>query len=120
MPNKTVGIFPLTVAAVSQAATVYSDPMLFRKATGDIAILVTIAGTTSITITQQCSLDGITFYDPTDASGNALGAVIATSGAATKYISYSPVLANYIRYKVVENNTGAATVTIKVVSQEEI
>lgn len=120
MSTRTIGEFPLEVEAVSQAATVYSGSMPFRHCTGEVSALITVAGTTSITITQQVSSDNVTFYDAVDASNNALGSVAATMSAGTRYVAFSPVLARYIRFKVVENNTGAATVTIRVFAQEEV
>lgn len=120
MGARTVGIHPLTVVAVSQAATVYSSAVKTNRSTGEVALLVTITGTTGITITQQCSLDGITFYDAVDASNNAVGAVVSAAAAGTRYVVYSPALANYMRFKVVENNTGPATVTLSLMMQEEV
>ena len=115
-----IGRKKLMVAqAVAKNATEYSSSMKLDRCNGNVAVLLkTTAG--DITVTQQCSNDDITFYSPVDAAGAALGAVATNATVTTgKYISYSPVIAPYIRYKVVENNTAATVVDLEIVFQEE-
>jgi len=102
--------------SVANGGTGYTAVVNMRAATGYAAILYTeeLAGS-SVTITQQCSLDGDTFYDPTDKDGSAVGAVQAAC-TATGYFQYSPVIAPYIRYKVVA--AADSTFSMKLVSQE--
>jgi len=103
--------------AVGSGATVYSSVMAVQDLTGHLGILlVSTAG--SITVTQQCSVDGATFYDPVDTDAAALGAVIATlTVTAGTYVIPKPVLAPFIRYKIVEGGVAPSAVTIKVISQ---
>lgn len=102
--------------AVAKNATVYSSKVSVDDLAGHVAIqIVSTAG--SVTITQQCSLDGTTFYDPTDTAGNALGQVVAAQTVTTGiYVIPDVVLAPYIRYKIVEGNVAATAVTINLVS----
>lgn len=106
-------------AEVAQNATAYSSSVPFSRATGELALkIVSSAG--SVTITQQCSMDdGISWQDPEDVSGNALGAVVTTMTVGTKYVVPSAVVAPLIRYKIVENNTAASTVVLELCFQEE-
>ena len=108
-----------TAGAVAKNATVYSESFNFKKGTGFIAIFVsTTAGT--IAVTQQCSLDNSTWYDPIDSDGNALGPVVDAQGVSTGlYIQPSCVLAPYIRYKVVEADVAPTVVVIKLLWQAE-
>ena len=117
-------------AAVTQAGTSYSDVMVFERCTGiaTVKLIATSAGSATITISQQCSLNydsnypaRATWYDPIDASAVALGVVgTAVAMTAGKYISYNPILTPYIRFKVVEGNTAAAVVSLTLFFQEEI
>lgn len=105
--------------AVTKAGTSYSDAFRFTGASGFVAVQITTdAG--SVTITQQCSLTGETdtWYDPVDSAGAALGAVVAAMTVGTKYIQPDPVLAPFIRYKIVEGNVAIAAVSITLVCQK--
>jgi hypothetical protein len=99
--------------AVAQNATGYSSSVDFRGCVGNAAmVIISTAG--SITVTQQCSWDNITFYDPTDASGTAVGSVKAAQTVTTGiYIAFTPVLAPYARFKIVEGNSAATAVTLR-------
>lgn len=100
-----------TALAVAQAATVYSTALKTPHQLGFMSLLiVTTAG--SITVTQQVSMDGTTFYDAVDSDGNALGAVVAAMTVGTKYIQFSPVLAPHIRFKIVEGNSAPTAVSL--------
>lgn len=105
--------------ACGKSATVYSSPMAAEDFTGHVGmVLITTAG--SITITQQCSIDNTTYYDPVDPDGTALGDVTSAETVTTgKYIIPDPVLAPFIRYKIVEGNVAATAVTIKMISQRD-
>ena len=110
----------MTAEALAQADTHYTSSTDFDNCTGYVSLLVVAAsaGAATITITQQCSLDGENWYDPVGPTGAAIGTV-ATALAVTTgtYITYSPVVAPYARFKVVEGNTAAVTVTITVTFQ---
>jgi len=103
---------------VTASATGYTESLNFRAAKGYAAILYTeeLAGS-SVTITQQCSLDNVTFYDPTDADGTALGEVAAAL-TADRYTQFSPVIAPFIRFKVVAAAGQSSVFSMKLVSME--
>jgi len=105
---------------VAKAATRYSMSVPFRECAGSAAVIIsTTAGT--ITVSQQCSVDGETWYDPVDTAGGALGIVATALGVTTgRYVPYSPILSEYIRFKVVEANVAATTVTIRLIFRQEI
>ena len=110
----------MDAVSIAQAATAYSSSKTFHACTGSAAMfIVSTAG--SITVSQQCSRDGTNWYDPVDAAGSALG-VVATALTVTtgKYIAFSPVLSEFIRYKVVEGNVGATVVTITLLFRVEV
>lgn len=105
-------------AEVARNATAYTSSVPFSRATGEIAVEI-ISSAGSITVTQQCSQDNSTWYDPQDGSGSALGAVVAAMTVGSNYVCPSAVLAPYLRYKIVEGNTAATTVKLRVIFQEE-
>ena len=84
--------------------------MLFRsRMRGFVAMQAIISGASpSVTISQQCSIDNVNWYDPTDATGTALGAV-ATALTASRYAQVSPVICKYIRYKFTPINDTTLT-----------
>ena len=114
-----VAIIPLTIGAVGQAATVYTTSSIFRITTGYAAVFIT-SSAGSITVSQQCSMNTIDWYDPIDSSTNILGLVCTALTVTTgTYIQFDPVISPYIRFKIIEGNVGATTVTIKLLLQEE-
>lgn len=102
--------------ACGKNATVYSNVLGVGDLAGHVGVrLISTAG--SITVTQQCSIDGTTFYDPVDTSATALGQVVAVQTVTTGvYVVPDVVLAPYIRYKIVEGNVAATAVTINLVT----
>jgi hypothetical protein len=102
-----------TLASQSINGTVYSTGELFRFAKGYTAMEIITTG--AVTVTQQCSTDNVTYYDPVDYNGTALGA-IASSVSSSSYIQFSPVISKYIRFKFV--TTSAKTVSAKLISLE--
>jgi len=113
MSRSILGMVELATALAADNGTVHSDSIRFEECAGDATVLL-ISTAGSITVSQQCSLDNVTWYDPVNASASALGtvgtAVTVTTGT---YIAYTVVLAPFIRYKIVEDGTGATAVTIK-------
>jgi len=103
--------------AVSINGTSYSSSMEFKRAAGYCGMEIKLASAISTTITQQCSIDNNIWYDPVDADGNALGQV-CSGITADCYKQISPVIAPFIRYKIV--TASAVVVTINVVSKEDI
>ena len=107
----------MTVEVVAQADTHYSSSIDFGRCNGNASLFViSTAGT--ITVTQQCSLDDVTWCDPISPAGTALGTLCTAKAVTTgSLISYSPVFTPYIRFKVVETDTAATVVTLKLIFQ---
>jgi len=105
-----------TAKALSAGVTAYTNSFLADRMRGFVAAEIKVSGASpSVTITQQCSVDNTTWYDPTDATGAALGTV-CTALTASGYRQVSPVICKYIRYKLVPVND--TTLTYNLVSQE--
>ena len=114
-------IAPITFPQVSlaQAGTGYTDKMDATLLAGEIAALVKVGGAGTVTINQQCSVDGVFWYNPVNSTGGAVSEVIASGGtAATTYRKFTMTITKYIRFRCVETNVGAATVDITLVFQE--
>ena len=111
-----------TAKAYVQTTPFYTNSVAFDKCQGNATVLliVTASAGSSLALTQQCSLDDKNWYDPVDATGTATGA-LATAQAATTglYISYSPVLTPFIRFKGVQTNAITGTVTLTLIFREE-
>lgn len=101
--------------SVLNGVTDYSDSCYIARCAGYVAVLITLTAGSNVTITQQISDDDVTFYDPVDTDGTAVGAVY-TALLTTKYIQFAPVVGRYVRFKIV---AGAdSVVTIKLFSKE--
>jgi len=105
--------------AVTKAGTSYTDSVDFSRCQGDASLLVaSTAG--SVTITQQCSADNVTFYDPLSSTGTAYGEIASDMTVTTgAWISFTPCMSPYIRFKIVEGNVAATEATIKLFFREE-
>jgi hypothetical protein len=108
-----------TAKTVSNAQAVTNGVNAFSNAVemkvwGGFAAIEVKANTATVTITQQCSVDGVTWYDPVDQTGTALGA-IATALATTAYIEFSPVVTIWVRLKYAPTGSGSITVNLVVV-----
>ena len=106
-------------AVAMDGETSYSDSVNFRLCTGSAAlIIISTAGT--LAISQQCSMDNNAWYDPIDTAAAALGVVkAAQTVTAGVYVVFTPVLSEWIRFKVIES-TAATTVTLKLLFREEV
>jgi len=105
---------------IAKAATRYSKACSFRECAGSAAVIITTTAGT-ITVSQQCSSDGDTWYDPTDTAGSALGVIRTALGITTGvYTPFTPVMCEWIRFKVVEANVAATTVTIRLMFRQEV
>jgi hypothetical protein len=107
----------MTAEAVAQDDIHYTSSVDFDRCTGEACLyIVSTAG--KLIITQQCSLNNTDWYNPINASGSAVGSIAAALTVTTGvYITFSPVLSPYIRFKVEEDNTAATVVTIKLLFQ---
>jgi hypothetical protein len=108
------------VKTVSNAVTITNAVNSFSNSFEMIvwagfAAIEVVSNTGTVTITQQCSTDNVTWYDPVDKTGAALGA-IATALATSAYIEFDPVVSKYVRLKYAP--TGSGTITVKVIISE--
>lgn len=114
-----VGSFKLMSAVAVDNTTKYSDSVTFERCVGYAGLLITSSAAGTITVTQQCSLDNQTWYDAVDKNNSAIGAVqVITTSATSRYVQFDPVIAKFIRFKVVEGGASATNVTLTLISQE--
>lgn len=107
----------MSAQSVTTGDTVYSSEVSARNASEYAALIVDlgIATGAGVTVTQQCSIDGSTWYSPVDKDNVSVG----TTGqaiTADKYIALTPVVTPYLRYKVVSATED--TVTLKYIWRE--
>ena len=109
----------MSAEAVAINDTHYSASRKFHDCDGTACLkIISTAG--DIDITQQCSIDDSTWYDPTNESG-AIGAVEDTITVTTgRYISFTPVLCDYIRFKVVQGAGATTNVTLELSYRVEL
>ncbi len=109
----------MSAITVAKNGTSYSNSREFHDCDGTACLkIISTAG--SITVTQQCSLDDVNWYDPETAAG-AAGAVEDTITVTTgRYLSFTPVLCDHIRFKVVEANVAATSVTLELSYRVEL
>lgn len=99
--------------ALTNSVTSFSNAVQV-KVWGGFAALEVKANTATVTISQQCSVDGVNWYDPTDNAGTALG-LIYTGLSTTKYIEFSPVVTIWVRLKYVPTGSGSITANLVIV-----
>lgn len=109
----------MNAVAAASGATLYSTSYNLMRGKGHGSVLITLSSAI-VTVSQQCSVDNATFYNPLDPDGNALGTVY-TSMSDSSYIQADLVFAKYIRYKAIVNNTAGAggTINLYSISEEE-
>ncbi len=105
--------------AVGKSGTEYTDSTKFRSSSNDAACVKIVSSAGSITVTQQVSTNNVDWNDAVNAANSGLGAVAATMTVGTRYVQYTPIMAPYIRYKVVEGGTAATAVTLTLIYQED-
>jgi hypothetical protein len=124
MSKRNVSVKDFTVPAITKNGTLYTDAYLFDRMSEKCAAVVSsTAG--SITITQQVSYDGNTFFDAYDTTGALLGKICESMGETSSYVNgkmivFTPIFAKYMRFKIVEQNIAATTVAIKLLMGEEL
>lgn len=117
--SKNVGIVILSATTVGNGATITSSVYPADFASGFSAVFIQLAGSSNVTITQQGSIDGVNFYNPIDASGNALGAVCtALTSTAGVYVQFSPVVSIFNRLSILAG--AASTVSMTLVMSEQM
>ncbi len=119
MSRSMVSKEKLMNAVAVNNTTVYSNSRRFHDCDGTACLLI-VSTAGSITVTQQCSTDNKTWYDPETAAG-AAGAVEDTITVTTgRYLSFTPVLCDWIRFKVVENGTASTNVSLTLAYRVEV
>jgi len=108
----------LGVDIAADGNTTYTSSMDFWRCQGDATVFISsTAG--RITITQQVSIDDVNWYSPIDTAAAPLGTVATLLTVTTgTYVSYSPILAPFIRFKIVEN-LAATVVNLIFIFREE-
>lgn len=115
--SRNVSIVVLSTTTLANAATIYSNTYPAESTTGFSACLIVLSGSSNVTVTQESSIDGMTFYAPVTSAGSALGAVAtALTASAGVYVQFSPVIARFNRLKVVAG--AASTVAMSMVISE--
>jgi hypothetical protein len=109
----------MSAVAVAINDTHYSNSRKFHDCDGTACLkIISTAG--SITVTQQCSIDNVTWYDPTNEAG-AIGAVEnAITVTPGRYLSFTPVLCDWIRFKVVQGAGATTSVTLELSYRVEV
>ncbi len=115
--NSTIVV--LSVTTMANGATISSSSYPSDFASGFSGAFIQLAGSSSVTITQQASLDNSNFYDVVDSTGTALGAVasVLTSSVGV-YVQFAPVIARWNRFKIVAG--AASTVSMSVIMSEQL
>lgn len=98
------------------ATTQYSNSFSGTDFSGYASALIVPADSANVTITQQGSVDGSTFYDCYDSEGNLIGQVCSGLTSA-RLVRYEPVPAAFHRFKVVASVAGTLTLTNMPVDQ---
>lgn len=116
MSNLQNHVIVKTIPAVIilNGATGYTSNFFMPFSSGFVGLEVVLAAASNVTITQQCSSDNITWYDPIDSSGTALGQV-CVGLTASSYIQPGLILAKNIRYKIVAAADSTVTITVNLV-----
>jgi len=109
----------MSVEEVGATDTHYSASRKFHDCDGTACLkIISTAG--SITVTQQCSLDDVTWYDPETAAGAAGAVENAITVTTGRYLSFTPVLCDYIRFKVVQSGGATTNVTLELSYRVEL
>jgi hypothetical protein len=103
--------------AVAVNVSNYSDSIRMKRASWydqTAGLLVTTNGT--VVVSQQCSLDGSTWYAPRLSNGTVTDSIATPD--STRYVQFTPVIAPFIRFKVLGNST-SSNVSLNFISSEE-
>lgn len=108
----------LSTTTVANGATIYSNSYSGDKETGFSYAFIQLSGTSSVTVTQQGSLDNTTFYDVVSSAGSALGAILTTgTSTAGIFVQFDPVFAPYKRLKIVAGAASTVAITLGISEQ---
>lgn len=103
-----------TAQTVATTGVLTSSAINQHLSHGFCSLLVILAGTTpSVDITYTVGASsGATFYAPFDRDGNSLG-TLATTLTATRWISFSPVVAPEIKIVVTGDGSNGTNTTVR-------
>lgn len=105
---------------IGGATTCYSSVITSQNLVADYAALhIKLSATATLTITQQCSVDGQDWQEPTTATNVATYIATGIIRATGTYIPFVPSIAPYIRLKLDAALT-VTTATIKLVTSGDI
>lgn len=108
----------LSTTTMANGTTIFSSSYPTEYASGFNAVLITMAGTPNVTVTQQVSVAGSVWHDPVNSVGSVIGAVLsAGTSTVSYYIQFTQVFARYSRFKVVA--AADSTIGITVVMSEQ-
>jgi hypothetical protein len=91
-----------------------SSSVRVKRASFDRNFGILVSANDTVTITQQCSIDDSNWYDPYLSNTSQTGQV-ATADA--KYVTFSPIVAPYIRFNV--SATNSTNVTLELIRSED-
>lgn len=110
----------MNAVAIDASGTAYSNARVFHDCDGT-ACLKVISTAGSVTVTQQCSIDNkVTWFDPETASGAAGAVEDAITVTTGRYLSFTPVLCDHIRFKVVATSAAATVVSLELAYRVEV
>ena len=103
-----------STTAVATTSVLTSSALSQHPSSGFCGLLVILAGSTpSVDITYTVGLSEYgTFYTPFDRDGNNL-ASLATTLTATRWISFSPIVAPFIKIVVTGDGSNGANTTVR-------
>ena len=115
---ETVTVY--NAAEIGGGTTTYSTAIATNNLLPDYAALhIKLSATATLTITQQCSVDGQDWQEPTSATNVATYIATGIIRATGAYIPFVPVIAPYIRLKLDANPT-VTTATIKAILSGDV
>lgn len=116
--GKFIGSGLIATKTISSAQSIlagntdYSNSIDTRIWGGFTSLELVLSGASpNVTVSQQCSNDNSTWYDPKDYTNGVMG-LIASGATASRFIQFDPVIAPYIRLKYVV--TADSTITAKI------
>lgn len=98
--------------------SITSLPIRVPYSGGNACMFLKTSGNESITVQMQASFNGKNFHEPIDQDGTSLQNVYNGSftGSTGKFVSFSPVPAEFLRFRILANDN--ATVTATYIGQE--
>ena len=118
--EKLMNVVECMTGETPDITTIYSNSRRFHDCTGTACLLITTTSTAEIAVTQQCSTDNKNWYDPETAAAAAGVVDSSIVAASTVYMSYTPVLCDYIRFKVIAAEAVSNLVSLTLAYRVEV